>query len=89
MSSFANKARLACMRVRDVISNAVKRVKEIGSGIAKSIREWTKKHPLEITTILVLLIVMATTPTILAAMGFTTAGIAAGMVSVVDKRQYV
>lgn len=79
LSTFANNAQLACMRARDIFCTAVEKVKEIGSNIAKRIREWTEKHPVETTAIATFLAVLALTPLILAIVGFTPAGIAAGM----------
>jgi hypothetical protein len=78
LSTFANNAQLACMRARDAVCTAVEKFKEVGSNIAKRIREWAEKHPVKTTAIAVSLAAVVLTPAILALMGFTPAGIAAG-----------
>jgi hypothetical protein len=74
-----NRVRLSVLQARDAVSDEVRRAKELGFiGIAKEIGRWMKAHPAETAAIIVFVVVMASTPAILAAMGFTTAGIAAG-----------
>ncbi|KAF1920786.1 hypothetical protein BDU57DRAFT_525784 [Ampelomyces quisqualis] len=79
LGSFNNKTQLVRLRARDAVRDAVSKMKELGFiGIAKRAGRWMNEHPWETAAIVVLVVFMVSTPAILAAMGFTTAGIAAG-----------
>jgi hypothetical protein len=66
-------------QARDKLADAIEQVKKLGlMGVARVVGRWMKEHPWETAAIIVFIVVMASTPAILGAMGFTSAGIAAG-----------
>ncbi|KAL5117537.1 hypothetical protein ACEQ8H_004567 [Pleosporales sp. CAS-2024a] len=66
-------------QAQDAVLAAIAQLKHLGiSGVAKMLASWMKAHPAETAAILVAIIFLAATPAVLAAMGFTSAGIAAG-----------
>lgn len=78
----ADRAQLLAQQARDAASNAVSRIKKLGLiRIAKEVGRWINSHPAETAAIVVFVVVMACTPAILTAVGFTTGGIAAGMLN--------
>ncbi|KAH3917584.1 hypothetical protein HBI56_109780 [Parastagonospora nodorum] len=73
-----NKVQLLASRAHDAVANAVSQLRKLGViEVAKEVGTWMKAHPAETAAIIVFIAVLASTPAILGAMGFTTAGIAA------------
>jgi ElaB/YqjD/DUF883 family membrane-anchored ribosome-binding protein len=69
----------AIQQARDKFADAIEQVKKLGfMGVARAVGRWMKEHPWETAAIIVFIVLMASTPAILGAMGFTSAGIAAG-----------
>jgi ElaB/YqjD/DUF883 family membrane-anchored ribosome-binding protein len=74
-----DKVQLLATQARDKLKDAVEQVKRLGFvGVAKVAGRWIKEHPWEAAAIIAFIVVLASTPAILGAIGFTSAGIAAG-----------
>jgi hypothetical protein len=76
-----NKVQVLASRARDAIADAVSKFKKHGFvGIAKEVGAWAKAHPAQAAAVTAFLVVMVSTPIALASLGFTTGGIAAGII---------
>ncbi|KAH8643105.1 hypothetical protein IG631_00568 [Alternaria alternata] len=75
----ADKATSLATQAKYAVTEAVKKVKELGFiGTAKAIGEWIKLHPWETALIVVPLVALIVTAIALSATGFGPAGIVAG-----------
>ncbi|RYN42034.1 hypothetical protein AA0112_g1811 [Alternaria arborescens] len=75
----ADKVTSLTTQAKDAVTEAVKKVKELGFiGTAMAIGEWIKLHPWETALIVVPLVVLIATTIALSATGFGPAGIVAG-----------
>lgn len=75
----ADKATFLATQAKDAVTEAVKKVKELGFiGTVKAIGEWIKLHPWETALIVVPLVALIATAIALSASGFGPAGIVAG-----------
>lgn len=66
---------------KDRINQAITSLTKLGFDIntlGKAVKAWIKAHPWEFAAIVVPLVILACTPAVLGAVGFTAGGIAAG-----------
>jgi len=75
-----NKLQVLASRAYEAIANAVSKIKKSFVGVAEKVGAWAKAHPAQAAAVTAFLVVMAITPIALASLGFTTAGIAAGII---------